>query len=148
MLEFLIEIAAGLLLLPVAVLFAEVVSASIPRSRVNQPQGERRRVAVLIPAHNEASLIASTLESIRPQLASSDRLIVVADNCSDDTAAIAAGAGAESIVRTDQTKRGKGFALDFGVHYLATPTAGLGRAQSTRWRGPAIHPHGRFRPCT
>ena len=119
MLEFLIEIAAGLLLLPVAVLFAEVVSASIPRSRVNQPQGERRRVAVLIPAHNEASLIASTLESIRPQLASSDRLVVVADNCSDDTAAIAAGAGAESIVRTDQTKRGKGFALDFGVHYLA-----------------------------
>jgi cellulose synthase/poly-beta-1,6-N-acetylglucosamine synthase-like glycosyltransferase len=119
MLEFLIEIAAGLLLLPVAVLFAEVVSASIPRTPVNQPQGERRRVAVLIPAHNEASLIASTLESIKPQLASSDRLVVVADNCSDDTAAIAAGAGAESIVRTDQSKHGKGFALDFGVHYLA-----------------------------
>jgi cellulose synthase/poly-beta-1,6-N-acetylglucosamine synthase-like glycosyltransferase len=119
MLEILVEIAAGLLLLPVTVLFVEVVSASILRPSVKEPRGERRRVAVLIPAHDESTLIASTLESIRPQLASSDRLVVIADNCTDDTAAIAAGAGAESIVRTDQTRRGKGFALDFGVHHLA-----------------------------
>jgi cellulose synthase/poly-beta-1,6-N-acetylglucosamine synthase-like glycosyltransferase len=119
MLETLVEFAAGLLLLPVTVLFVEVVSASIPRPLVKEPRGERRRLAVLMPAHNESTLIASTLESIRPQLGSSDRLVVVADNCTDDTAAIAAGAGAESIVRTDLTKRGKGFALDFGVHHLA-----------------------------
>jgi cellulose synthase/poly-beta-1,6-N-acetylglucosamine synthase-like glycosyltransferase len=119
MLEALVEIAAGLLLLPVTVLFVEVVSASIPRPSMKKPQGERRRVAVLMPAHNESSLLASTLESIRPQLESSDRLVVIADNCTDDTAAIAAGAGAESIVRTDPTRRGKGFALDFGVHQLA-----------------------------
>jgi cellulose synthase/poly-beta-1,6-N-acetylglucosamine synthase-like glycosyltransferase len=119
MLEALVEIAAGLLLLPVTVLFAEVLSASIVRSSVKELRGERRRVAVLIPAHNESSLIASTLESIRPQLAGSDRLLVIADNCTDDTAAMAAGAGAECIVRTDQSRRGKGFALDFGVHHLA-----------------------------
>jgi cellulose synthase/poly-beta-1,6-N-acetylglucosamine synthase-like glycosyltransferase len=118
-LEILVEIAAGLLLFPVTLLFVEVVSASIPRPPVKQPRGERRQVAVLIPAHNESTLIASTLEAIGPQLASSDRLIVIADNCTDDTAAVAASAGAESIVRTDQIKRGKGFALDFGVQHLA-----------------------------
>jgi cellulose synthase/poly-beta-1,6-N-acetylglucosamine synthase-like glycosyltransferase len=118
MLETLVEIAAGLLLLPVTVLFVEVVSASVLRSPAKEPRGERRRVAVLMPAYNESSLIALTLESIRPQLESSDRLVVIADNCTDDTAAIAAGAGAESIVRTDPARRGKGFALDFGVHHL------------------------------
>jgi cellulose synthase/poly-beta-1,6-N-acetylglucosamine synthase-like glycosyltransferase len=46
-------------------------------------------------------------------------LVVVADNCTDDTAATAVAAGAECIVRTDQINRGKGFALDYGVQHLA-----------------------------
>jgi hypothetical protein len=43
---------------------------------------------------------------------------VVADNCTDDTAAIAEAAAAEVIVRADPARRGKGYALEFGVQHL------------------------------
>ncbi|MDO9383488.1 MAG: glycosyltransferase family 2 protein [Hyphomicrobiaceae bacterium] len=77
------------------------------------------RFAVLIPAHDEALGIAATLNNLRPQAGAEGRIVVVADNCSDETARIASQAGAEVVVRTDATRRGKGYALDFGVRYLA-----------------------------
>jgi cellulose synthase/poly-beta-1,6-N-acetylglucosamine synthase-like glycosyltransferase len=46
-------------------------------------------------------------------------VLVVADNCSDDTARIARGAGAEAIERRDAEARGKGYALAFGRDHLA-----------------------------
>jgi cellulose synthase/poly-beta-1,6-N-acetylglucosamine synthase-like glycosyltransferase len=118
LLEYVLGCAALLLLLPVTVLFAEVLLAVTKRDRAAAPVGERRRIAVLIPAHNEASMIADTLRSIVPQLAKSDRLIVVADNCTDETAAMAAAEGAETIERRDPVNRGKGYALDFGMRHL------------------------------
>jgi cellulose synthase/poly-beta-1,6-N-acetylglucosamine synthase-like glycosyltransferase len=117
-LGLLIDAAALVLLLPVCVFSLEVLVAA--GSRPGAPQrGERRRLAILIPAHNESSMIADTLRSLRPQLAPFDRLVVVADNCTDDTAAIAAAQGAVALERRDLARRGKGFALDFGVRYLA-----------------------------
>jgi glycosyltransferase involved in cell wall biosynthesis len=80
----------------------------------------RPRLAVLIPAHNEASIIVATIGSVLPQLSTLDRLLVVADNCLDETAAIASAAGAQVIERSDTTRRGKGYALDFGVRHLGT----------------------------
>lgn len=110
-----------LVFVPVAVLFIEVSFAITRRERVvrtleTYPRG---RLAVLIPAHNEAAIIAATLAAIRPQLFADDRVLVVADNCSDDTALVAATGGAEVASRTDVLRRGKGFALDFGVKRLA-----------------------------
>ena len=103
------------ILVPVCVLLLQVLM-SLPRQRVlAMPAGRRPSVAVLIPAHDEALLIATTLRTLSAQLGSGDRMIVIADNCSDDTAAIAAAAGAEVIERRDRERRGKGYALDFGV---------------------------------
>jgi glycosyltransferase involved in cell wall biosynthesis len=82
------------------------------------PTGRRPSLAVVVPAHNEEEMIAGTLRAIAPQLVAGDRLIVVADNCSDATAAIATAAGATVIERVDQSHRGKGYALDFGVRHL------------------------------
>jgi cellulose synthase/poly-beta-1,6-N-acetylglucosamine synthase-like glycosyltransferase len=82
------------------------------------PAAGRGRLAIIMPAHDEAAGIGATVRGLVPQLAPGDRLIVVADNCSDDTAAIARGEGAEVIVRTDGTRRGKGYALDYGVRHL------------------------------
>ena len=48
-----------------------------------------------------------------------DRLIVVADNCTDDTAAVAAASGAEVIVRNDPERIGKGFAMGWGITHLS-----------------------------
>lgn len=116
--SILLEIAAVALLLPVLVLFTEVLF-SLPRDEhhVNLG-GPRQRLAVLMPAHNEASTIAGTLRSIIPQLNETDRVLVVADNCADDTAAIASSEGADVIGRFDLSCRGKGYALDFGVRHL------------------------------
>ena len=118
-LEVLLIVLSALMLVPVAVLAVQVLMALPPsRTRV-LPPGPRPRVTVLMPAHNEALVIADSLRSILPQLASGDRLLVVADNCSDETARIASESGATVIERTDQTRRGKGYALDFGVRHLA-----------------------------
>ena len=54
------------------------------------PSEDRRkhpRLVVLMPAHNEADVIAVTISSVLTQLAEKDRLLVVADNCEDETAA-------------------------------------------------------------
>jgi cellulose synthase/poly-beta-1,6-N-acetylglucosamine synthase-like glycosyltransferase/uncharacterized membrane protein len=74
--------------------------------------------AVLIPAHNEGAGTLPTVRDVQAQLGPDDRILVVADNCNDDTAAIAQAAGAEVIVRNDPQRRGKGFALEFGVRHL------------------------------
>ena len=106
--------------LPVLVLLSQVLLAHGGRaSTVAAPRRDDADVAVLIPAHNEASGIEATLRCLQAQLRAGDRVLVVADNCSDDTAALGRQAGAEVIERSDAVDRGKGFALDFGVRHLS-----------------------------
>lgn len=119
--DLLITILIGLevlLLLPVGVVFCEVMLAITGTTNGSRPRGERRPLAVLIPAHNESSMIVATLRSILPQLEDGDRLVVIADNCTDDTAKIASSEGAEVIVRENLNQRGKSFAIDFGIRFL------------------------------
>jgi cellulose synthase/poly-beta-1,6-N-acetylglucosamine synthase-like glycosyltransferase len=78
------------------------------------------KIAVLVPAHNEEAGLAATLASLTPQLQSPDRLVVVADNCTDATAKIARSFGAIVLERQDLNHRGKGYALDYGLKFLAT----------------------------
>ncbi len=74
--------------------------------------------AILIPAHNEADVITCTLESLIPQLRTQDELVVIADNCTDDTAAIVKQFPVTIIERSDSERKGKGYALNFGMEYL------------------------------
>ncbi|GAC1674091.1 MAG: glycosyltransferase family 2 protein [Steroidobacteraceae bacterium] len=118
-LEFLLCAAALALLIPVSVLCAEIlVALAYGNTPTASEPGERRRLAVLVPAHDEASVIAATLRALLPQLMADDTLLVVADNCSDETVAVASAEGAEVIVRSDPVRRGKGYALDYGVRHL------------------------------
>ncbi|MBI1335763.1 MAG: glycosyltransferase [Phycisphaera sp.] len=121
-----IEIAlvclAVLLSVPVWVLFAECVLAAWPRitrGEAGTMRSPRPRIAVLVPAHNEQGVIRKTLESVGPQLHEGDRVLVVADNCSDATAALARECGAQVHERFNTVKRGKGYALDEGLCVLA-----------------------------
>jgi cellulose synthase/poly-beta-1,6-N-acetylglucosamine synthase-like glycosyltransferase len=118
LLEVLLCGAALMLLLPATVLFSEVLFALTRRGEAKIQAGERPRLAVVMPAHNEEAIIAASLRSILPQLSDSDRMVVVADNCSDNTATVAVTEGAHVIARTDLTRHGKGYALDFGVRHL------------------------------
>lgn len=78
----------------------------------------RPRVVVLVPAHNEGAGLVPTIADISSQLLPGDGVLVVADNCTDETAAVAAAAGAEVVERHDPVRRGKGYALDFGIRHL------------------------------
>jgi len=111
-------IVAILLAVPVAVLALQTLVAFARRVPAPLPPGVRPRLAVLIPAHNESSGVTPTLKAVRSQLLDGDRCVVVADNCSDDTASVAAAAGAEVLERHDIDRRGKGYALDFGLRFL------------------------------
>lgn len=75
----------------------------------------RLRFDIIVPAHNEAGVIERAIANLRKLDWPSDglRILVVADNCTDATAALARAAGAEVLERHDSTRRGKGYALDF-----------------------------------
>ncbi|MGZ3672677.1 MAG: glycosyltransferase family 2 protein [Ktedonobacterales bacterium] len=83
------------------------------------------RFALLIPAHNEASVINAALASIMSVDYPSDRFmpIVIADNCTDETAALARSTGAEVYERSDDDKRAKGFALRWIIERLLAENA-------------------------
>jgi cellulose synthase/poly-beta-1,6-N-acetylglucosamine synthase-like glycosyltransferase len=76
------------------------------------------RYALLIPAHDEEAGIVATLTTAAEQLTPGNRILVVADNCTDDTAGVARGFGASVVERSDTTLRGKSYALDFGIRAL------------------------------
>jgi 1,2-diacylglycerol 3-beta-glucosyltransferase len=80
----------------------------------------RSRIAVLVPAHDEAVLVGRCVTSLREQSYPSDlyEIVVIADNCTDDTAARAAAAGATVLVRTAPDARGKGPALRWAMDRL------------------------------
>ncbi|RAX44214.1 glycosyltransferase family 2 protein [Arthrobacter sp. AQ5-06] len=69
-------------------------------------------ITVLIPAHNEAVGIRETLTSLKFQSHLPDRVIVVADNCTDATEEIALAEGAE-VLRTEGNSDKKAGALNF-----------------------------------
>ena len=118
-------LAVGLvILLPLLVLdgvfLIETLGGLLPiRRRVQAAGGAGPRTAILIPAHNEAATLGTHLARLLPALPQSARVLLVADNCTDDTASIARAAGVEVAERHDPRRRGKGYALDFGRTHLA-----------------------------
>lgn len=118
----LLSVGALALLVPEMIVLIETVGALLPRRKLGPPppgDGESGpRVAVLIPAHDEAAQIEGTVRALVSQLGRRDRLVVIADNCADDTAARARQAGATVIERQDADRRGKGFAIAFALQHL------------------------------
>jgi cellulose synthase/poly-beta-1,6-N-acetylglucosamine synthase-like glycosyltransferase len=95
-----------------------LLSARVPRPL---PANRRLRFDILVPAHNEAAVIARTIASLRQLDWPRDgyRILVLADNCEDDTADIARAAGATVVERHDDSRRGKGYAVEAGVAHSA-----------------------------
>jgi cellulose synthase/poly-beta-1,6-N-acetylglucosamine synthase-like glycosyltransferase len=96
------------------------VAGWMPRRRSAPPATARYRLGIVVPSHNEELNIAGCLKS----LLAADRnnidltVAVIADNCTDRTAEVAAAAGARVLVRNNKEKRGKGFALDHAFNIL------------------------------
>ncbi|WP_431260917.1 glycosyltransferase family 2 protein [Roseateles chitinivorans] len=107
-----------LVLTPAALVLWQVVLALQPDRRPLPAFERPPRIAIVMPAHNEGRGLRPTLMQALAQLGPSDRIVVVADNCSDDTAAQAREFDITVVERTHATERGKGYALDFGVRAL------------------------------
>jgi cellulose synthase/poly-beta-1,6-N-acetylglucosamine synthase-like glycosyltransferase len=116
---------AAISAVPVLVFAVQVLAGSWAPSNRSRPNpkaesGSKRLsiVAALVPAHNESAGLRPTLLALKKELQPQDRLIVIADNCADDTAEQAHSLGAEVLVRVDTALRGKGYALDHGWQHL------------------------------
>ena len=80
------------------------------------------RFDVIVPAHNEESVIQGVVANLLNLDWPADgfRVLIVADNCTDSTASLARAAGAEVLERHDAKHRGKGYALEFAFQVSQT----------------------------
>ena len=93
----------------------------LTRKPPKQEAKANHRYAVMISARNESQVIADLLHSIRVQSYPQELIdiFVIADNCTDDTAAIARANGATDVFeRHNDELVGKGYALDYGWHRI------------------------------
>ena len=119
MIDFLLSALVLFIMIPVVFLIVQLFSAHIESSENAEVTiADLSNVIVLVPAHNEESIIVATLESLMAELPSGGQVLVIADNCIDATASFARQCGAQVIERNDETDKGKGFALDFGIRHL------------------------------
>jgi cellulose synthase/poly-beta-1,6-N-acetylglucosamine synthase-like glycosyltransferase len=112
----------ALLLAPFAILttfFTMEIFAGLPSRAPDRPKVGARSATVVIPAHDESAVIADSVRALNAALPKGMELLVIADNCLDDTAALARAAGANVLERNDPLQRGKGFALAFAAEHLA-----------------------------
>lgn len=73
------------------------------------------KFAMLVAAHNEERVIGNIVRNLQALKYPKDKydIFVIADNCNDNTAKIAAENGAKVYERFDTVKRGKGFSLEW-----------------------------------
>jgi cellulose synthase/poly-beta-1,6-N-acetylglucosamine synthase-like glycosyltransferase len=116
-------LSAFLLSIPLLVLGIECLVSSLLLSRPQIKQNiSDTSIAykILMPAHNEAIVIGKTLSRLIAELPDSTpaNIVLVADNCTDQTAKIARSHGVTVLERHDKQHLGKGYALDFGIEYI------------------------------
>jgi cellulose synthase/poly-beta-1,6-N-acetylglucosamine synthase-like glycosyltransferase len=102
--------------------FVAELAAGLIRGKTEASE-RRADLAVIVPAHDEAAGIAATLSELTA-LVPASCILVVADNCSDDTAAIARAAGVRVVERREPGRRGKGFALAHAREVLTSDPPG------------------------
>lgn len=116
-----LTLAATALAAQVAYLLTLLVAGARRAPRAHDGMGPRVRFLVVIPAHNEEAGIGRTLDSIAglDYPVESWGLVVIADNCTDSTAAIARTSGVRVLVREVPELPGKGHAISWGLERFA-----------------------------
>ena len=113
-----LEIISAVLILVTSVsYFYQIVYLILPLLSKHKPKpaAAPRRYAILIAARNEEAVLPHLLESIRAQDYPAEYITtyVIADNCTDRTAQVAAAGGARVFQRFSTTQIGKGYALNY-----------------------------------
>lgn len=120
-LSLLIALAVAILLLPMVSDLASAAKLLLGPYRRSRPvQAELPHLLFLVPAHNEELLIESCLRSLRCLCYPVERfgVVVIADNCTDRTAAIARANGVQCLERIDAVHPGKPGALAWAISRL------------------------------
>jgi 1,2-diacylglycerol 3-beta-glucosyltransferase len=120
-LSAILVIGLNLLALPfLALLLVAAISAMTGSRRTALPAEPETRFLIVIPAHDEREGIARTVASCRAQdyPAGLFAVLVIADNCTDETAELAEAAGAEVLVRSTPDRRSKGYAIEHLIERL------------------------------
>jgi cellulose synthase/poly-beta-1,6-N-acetylglucosamine synthase-like glycosyltransferase len=108
-----------ILCLPSAFLLLEVVAGMLIRGKAKPiSQQAAPNAVLLIPAHNEQALLGEMLDRLKSVDCENLRIVVIADNCTDDTAEIARKAGVEAWERSHDSDRGKPYALAWALERL------------------------------
>jgi len=108
-----------LLGLPSLLISLELLLGQKRLKKIPLNSGPNKSCTILMPAHNEELVIEHTLVQLKKEISADDRIVVIADNCTDNTVSICKSLNVEVIERQSIDKRGKGFALDFGIQYIA-----------------------------
>jgi cellulose synthase/poly-beta-1,6-N-acetylglucosamine synthase-like glycosyltransferase len=93
-----------------------MISGWIPYGEEKQKKASvLHRFAIVIPAHNEEKVIGSMVKSLKKQKYPADHydIFVICDNCTDNTSYEAKKTGADVLIRRNNKKRGKGYALEW-----------------------------------
>ncbi|KAB2842337.1 MAG: glycosyltransferase, partial [Burkholderiales bacterium] len=107
--ELVIWACLALAAAPVLYLALTTLAALLPRQ--TPPEGKPpRRIAIIVPAHNESLLIGDTVTEALALDYPHDAftVLVIADNCTDDTATLARAAGARVLERQGNPGKGQG----------------------------------------
>jgi len=103
-------------------LFLMIAAAFYRQKRSTKAEPAPFNYLILIPAHDEALTLPAVLPSILALRSGKGsrqpRVVVVADNCTDNTADLARTAGAEVLERFNPTLGGKGYALEWAISQL------------------------------
>src|SRR4051794_2465577 len=94
-----------------------LLGAASLRYRERRGPARRTRFLVLVPAHNEERVIARCLEAIAADRRPDDRVLVVADRCDDETAAVARSFGADVLERGADDEPGRAAARQAGLEH-------------------------------
>ena len=98
-------------------LYQIIISATSLIKLKDKPllKNKKHKFMAIIPAHNEEGVVANLIESLKKQDYDKELLdiYVIADNCTDNTAEVAKNAGAIVYERFDETKKTKGFAMQW-----------------------------------
>ncbi|MDT8368311.1 MAG: glycosyltransferase family 2 protein [Longimicrobiales bacterium] len=119
LLSLLLGSLVTVLLLPT---LSDLISLVTPARTVDRARdGEVPRLLFLVPAHDEELLLGRCLWSVLAvdHPLERTRVLVVADNCTDSTAAVARACGVECLERTDTRNPGKPRALAWALKQIS-----------------------------
>ena len=121
---FILNAFAQIIALLLGIYFTIIALTSIIKRKEDNVENYeiKNKFAILVPAHNEENVIATTIKSLSKIEYPKNMfdIYIIADNCSDNTVQIASKYNVNVITRFNKSQIGKGYALDYALNIIKT----------------------------